>query len=236
MNTFVLSLVMQALLCVLVVIWVRVRLRRFLDSDETVDRARKDVASLLVELDGTTDRNVTILEAKLSELKDMVADADRRIALLARDKPKGSAPPVSYDRHGKATHQPGAVRPLAQETPSQAGGISDGLGEQAAISEPGDQRRRGTSDYAYSATPPPATSARHTPGEEDVDRDSPPVPFIRFSSKPIPVEEPFPDRVMYLFRKGMSVDMIATNLGANASEVEIVIAMEEGRNRRPEGA
>jgi hypothetical protein len=34
-------------------------------------QARRDVASLIVELDGTTDRNVTIIEDKLTELKPL---------------------------------------------------------------------------------------------------------------------------------------------------------------------
>ena len=234
MNTFAAMLVVQASLFFLVVIWVRARLKRFLDSDETVDRARKDVGSLLVELDGTTDRNVTILEAKLSELKDMIAEADRRISLLARDKPPVSAPPVAYDRHGQATRQAGPARREPAVAGTGVNGPAQGSGDTISISGAGAPNGKKTADYAYSAAPPPAAATRRAPGETAQaaqGEDSGKVPFIRFSSRPIPVDEPFPDRVMSLFRKGMSADMIASALGANAAEVEIVIAMEEGRNR-----
>jgi len=65
---------------------------------------------------------------------------------------------------------------------------------------------------------------------EPIRKAEPSVPFIRFSDKPLDLEEPFADKVISLSRRGFSSDIIAARLGATMAEVDIVISMDrDGR-------
>lgn len=77
----------QALIAAVTILWVRRYLKRLADEDGAVAAARRDVAALIAELDATTDRNLTIVEDKLGELKAALAETDKRLALLSRERP-----------------------------------------------------------------------------------------------------------------------------------------------------
>ncbi len=231
------------------------RLRRLSDEDGMIARARKDIAALIVELDGTVDRNVTIAESTLSELKTALAEADRRIALLARDKPmrpvaqdtppqdmrpaaqaasryraeQASFPPaasVQPRKPGKSTGDDqayafsGVLPDASLEAEKLSVGAANAAQAAAAISSP---------DAGIPVGDGPVLTERPSVG---TDGSSQGLPFVRLAARQVPIEEPFPDRVLALYRKGMSAELIASNLSAPVSEVEIVIAMEDGRSRR----
>jgi hypothetical protein len=216
MGTIVLFLSLQALFFVFFSLWFNAKLRRYADEDGMLAQARRDVASLIVELDGTTDRNVTIIEDKLTELKTLIADAEKRIALLARDKPQRSRAPEGYDRQGLALPFDGGDSPeQARPGTASAYAYAGALPDQAPVSG-------SPSDQAYlpqvHLKPRPASQAAA-------------APVLRQAPSPLAIDEPFPDRVMALYRRGMSSELIAARLSAPLSEVEIVVAMEEGRSR-----
>lgn len=199
----------QALLAAVAMLWVRRYLRRLADEDGAVAAARRDLAALIAELDATTDRNITIVEDKLGELKSALGEIDKRLALLSRERPVRA----------------GAASENAASAPVQ---------EAAAYAAPPPRRappvaydRRGlpSDEFAFSAAVPeadakPAAAAKPADG----------VPFVRLSQRQFEAEDSFPDRVIRLYRKGLSADAIAATLGAHRSEVEIAIAMEESRS------
>ncbi len=242
MDNIALFLALQALFFVFFGLWFKAKLRRFADEDGMLSQARRDVASLIVELDGTTDRNLTIIEDKLTELKSLIGDAEKRIALLARDKPQRSRAPDAYDRHGLALPFDGAELPAAAAAPRALGRPTTEAPVAEARSAPEDTDAAAPGAYAYSGLLPDQTTIS---GDALKGADLPQVrlrsrpvapaaaaPMLRQSSAPLAIDEPFPDRVMALHRRGMSTELIASQLGAHLSEVEIVVAMEEGRSRR----
>ena len=230
-----LFLALQAFFFVFFSLWFKAKLRSFADEGGMLAQARRDVASLIVELDGTTDRNVTIIEDKLTELKAMITDAEKRIALLARDKPQRSRGPEAYDRQGLAL-------PFEGAEPAESANVPRSI-DTLSIAAPAKPSNAGANNaYAYTGalpdqTPFPGSAAaqaelpqvhlRHRPATQAAA-----VPLVRPSAAPLVIEEPFPDRVMDLYRRGMSTELIAAQLGAPLSEVDIVVAMEEGRSRR----
>jgi len=185
-----LGLAIQILVSVILIVWTRVRVRRSLGSEEELDRIRREIGSLIIELDASADRNITVLEDRLTTLKDMISESDKRIAILSNDRGKRQPEPAVYDRLGrKALHQP---RP-----------------------EDINQIESETNDSA----------AKRTVEAQE-------IPFIRFSEKPLSIEEPFADKVLSLSRKGFSSDIIAARLGATITEVEMVLSMEREREGR----
>jgi len=184
------SLAVQVLVSVALIVWTRARIRSALGSDEEIGRIRREIGSLIIELDASADRNITVLEDRLTTLKEMVAESDKRIAILSQDRGKRQAEAVVYDRSGRTAPQ--RPRPEAAGQPQ-----SD------------------------------------TPGNTADRQDRPSdIPFIRFSEKPLSIEEPFADKVLSLARKGFSSDIIAARLGATITEVELVLSMEREREGR----
>jgi hypothetical protein len=189
------SLAVQVLVSVALIVWTRARIRSALGSDDEIDRIRREIGSLIMELDASADRNITVLEDRLNTLKEMVAESDKRIAILSQDRGKRQEPAVVYDRSGRTAPQ----RP-----------------------------RIDAADQTENLTPENVNPVNGT-GSPDNPSD---IPFIRFSEKPLSIEEPFADKVVSLARKGFSSDIIAARLGATITEVELVLSMEREREGR----
>ncbi len=222
----------QALIAAVTILWVRRYLKRLADEDGAVAAARRDVAALIAELDATTDRNLTIVEDKLGELKAALAETDKRLALLSRERPAQAGGMTARAATGPADEpsgyapQPRRAAPVAYD---RRGLPSDEFAFSAAV--PGADAKPGAAAKpaagAYDGPPPDGIpSERREAGSPG--RDG--VPFVKLSQRQFEAEESFPDRVIRLYRKGLSADAIAANLGAHRSEVEIAIAMEESRS------
>lgn len=190
MTELLLGLAIQILVSVILIVWTRVRVRRALGSEEELDRIRREIGSLIIELDASADRNITVLEDRLTTLKDMIIESDKRIAILSNDRGKRQPEPSVYDRMGR--------KAIQQPRPEDVSQLESETSESAA--------RRPV--------------------------DAADIPFIRFSEKPLSIEEPFADKVLSLSRKGFSSDIIAARLGATITEVEMVLSMEREREGR----
>ncbi|MFH2114306.1 MAG: hypothetical protein ABIJ86_07355 [Spirochaetota bacterium] len=178
MNNLVVLLAIQIIVSIILIVWVRLKVMRSLDDGDSIARVRREIGALIIELDGSADRNITVIEDRLRELKDCIAEADKRIVMLSNERARASAAPNI---------------PLQQvyRTPTQA-------------SQPPVQV----------AQPPVQVPLSQTPS----------IPFIRFSEKPLVFEEPFAERVARLHKRGFSSDIIAAKLKATIAEVDLAIA------------
>ncbi len=190
MTGVLLGLAIQVLVSVTLIVWTRARVRRALGSEEEKDRIRREIGSLIIELDASADRNITVLEDRLTALKDMIAESDKRIAILSNDRGVRHSDSVVYDRLGRTASQ-----------------------------------RSQTDSNTQMESVVPEKNAEQAGASKD-------IPFIRFSEKPLSIEEPFADKVLSLARKGFSSDIIAARLIATITEVELVLSMEREREGR----
>lgn len=213
MTGVLIALAAQTIVSVILVVWARRRVSQVLGAGEEIERIRREIGSLIVELDSSADRNVTILEDRLSALRDMIAEADKRAACLAQEHPRRQGEGGVYDRQGKL---PDSRRGIEQ--PRQQVQVEPQTGNQVQSI----------------ANARPHASAKDARAESmDMQEPKPELPFIRFTEKPLSIEEPFADKVSSLFRRGFSSDIIAAHLGVTMAEVDIVIAMEQERNGQP---
>lgn len=183
MTPIVIAIVVQAFVSLLLIIWARSRVRLFLDSGEEIEKIRREISALVVELDASAERNVSVIEDRLASLKDVLADADKKIALLSQDRTRRLPENMTYNRLGQSSENNN------RETASKS----------------------------------PVAESNPEPAE---------LPFIRFSEKPLPIEEPFADKVVALSRRGFSSDIIAARLGATMAEVDLVLSLERERASR----
>jgi len=212
MTTILIAVAVQVAVSLSLIVWTRAKVRRFLGSEDEIGKIRREIGALIVELDSSADRNVTVLEDRLTALKDLVAEADKRISLLGQEKARRQSEETVYDRLGRQSERKRApaAEPARQPEPVRTP-------EAAVRPEP------------VPAAEPPRHAEPIRPAEP-IRKAEPSVPFIRFSDKPLDLEEPFADKVISLSRRGFSSDIIAARLGATMAEVDIVISMDrDGR-------
>ncbi len=233
MTPLIIALVAQAAVSIVLVAWTRVKVRRFLGAEEELERIRREIGALIVELDASADRNVTVLEDRLLALKDSIAEADNRIALLGQERSRRQAEAVVYDRLGR-TGEP--RRPVTTTQATQQATTDQPLGMPPATTDQPQAQVR-----AQASEPQARLAAENGPERTTVGQAAPPpalgdgasaVPFIRFSDKPIVTDEPFADKVVSLARRGFSSDIIAARLGATMAEVDLALAIEREREAR----
>jgi hypothetical protein len=64
------------------------KIERRTDPSAALSEIRDEVDRIIVELNQTTDRNITLIEDKLAALGEKLAVADRKIALLQKESEK----------------------------------------------------------------------------------------------------------------------------------------------------
>jgi len=86
-------------------LWRR-KIRRELDSDAILGRLRTEVGELITELNGTTDRNIALIESRITALNSALNQANRTAELLEREA-------VKRDRSDRVYTELGRSRPLS---------------------------------------------------------------------------------------------------------------------------
>ncbi len=193
MSAILVALAVQIIVAVVLIVWTRAQVRSALGSGDEIAKVRREIGALIIELDASADRNITIVEDRLNSLKALLVEADSRIALLSQERIRRSTEGVVYDRLGRASE--------LRQKPLDAGRVP----------------------------PPIEPSLPAADGTHVQQAPEPVIPFIRFSEKPLPVEEPFADAVRTLSLRGFSSDVIAARLGATIAEVDLAISLDAER-------
>lgn len=117
MEALVLSVVLD--LGGLVLIWflLKARVAKALEIDGLLAEARKEARLLTIEINETTDRNITLLEDRLEGLRELLAEADRRMGVLRRETGRRQAETEVYSRLGRRPPPPPSL--VAEEQPAE---------------------------------------------------------------------------------------------------------------------
>jgi uncharacterized protein YoxC len=67
------------------------RITRLMDPQAVLSKIREEVDRIIVELNSTTDRNITLMEDKVNSITDLLGKADKKIAVLRREVEKHEA-------------------------------------------------------------------------------------------------------------------------------------------------
>jgi hypothetical protein len=213
MNNLLVLLAIQILVSILLIVWVRLKVMRSLDDGDSIARVRREIGALIVELDGSADRNITVIEDRLRELKDCVAEADKRIVMLSNESARASSPatsslPYAYRGPVYASQQVPESVATSQEMPRT-------FPQEPLLQEHANPQELAVAQPVKQASQPAVSAAGTQP---------PAVPFIRFSEKPLVFDDSFSERVARLHKRGFSSDIIAAKLKATIAEVDLAIA------------
>ncbi len=82
------------------------RISRTMDPARVLESIRQEVDQIIVELNQTTNRNITLVEDRLASLRDLLAHADRKLGLLRREQEKQERGAQVYTDLAKPRPQP----------------------------------------------------------------------------------------------------------------------------------
>ena len=73
---------------VLVYLLLKKKIAKSLDAATILDQVRDEVGRIVVELNQTTNRNITLIEDRINALSELLSKADKKIALIRREAEK----------------------------------------------------------------------------------------------------------------------------------------------------
>jgi len=173
---------------------------------------REEVNSILVSINETTDRDISLIEEREKNLKALLEDIEKRLKVYVREVEVRRGAEEAYRELGKNRYRP-------PQTANGKPDLNDELegGEPETRREAVQQKRNGdTRDAAPQAKPKKAF----------------PIPEFEVKSESVsglPQENPPPlgEQVLSLVRAGFSVPVIASRLGISIAEVEFAAALLE---------
>jgi len=239
----------------LTIIWFRIKskVRNYLEIENLLDGVREEARALVIELNETADRNVSLVEDRITQLRELLDEVDRRIGVEKRELETRSLEREVYARLAKrrpivpsAEAQPQAeilrTAPQPTRAPGHPGAAS-ASGEAAA--PPHWMSPEADSPSAPRSSPPSQVEARRPearPRREDepiplslgpaAPEGSPParaVPEIAVSEEVLFTSKTKREEALDLYRQGISADLIAARLGATVAEIELLVEVEERR-------
>ena len=184
-----------------------------------LSQVQTEVQDILTELNQTTDRNIGLIENRISRLSRLIEDADRRITILDSEQEKAEKANLL---HADIRERDPAKTPVQQRLFT---------GDDAAY-------RIGTDieKYGRNSGPVAPRSVGHrngTPGSEGGggSRDSTKSRVTTEGEDAIEKVSPGEVRrtVLDLYRKGFDAKLIAGKIGKTLGEVELIISLEKGK-------
>ena len=103
----------------------RDRVRRATSAATQIAELKEEVSRLVVELNQTTERNVALLEDRVSGLSELLGAADRKMALLAREIEKHDVGAKVYSRLGPGQSQTPPPSPAGPPSPALSVELSE---------------------------------------------------------------------------------------------------------------
>jgi hypothetical protein len=180
-------------------------LKRRTGRERILDELGNEINEYIRDVNAITNRDTLLVEDRVKTLKDLLEDTDRRIALLSREITRRQSQEEVYVELGKL-RSPIAAAPAA----GPAGAVPPAEKAAKTVSSP-------TGADPKRAAPPAGTYSPRVV--------RPAVPIV-------PKPPSFSEQVAELYRAGFSPDLIAARLGAAVSEVELAVALVEGRSPR----
>jgi hypothetical protein len=199
---------------VILYLLLRRRMDQLVASRDPDQDLKDELSSILMEINRTTEQNVILLEDRISQLREIMAEADKRIRIIRRENEKNDVSRQVYTgivrqaaeaRQAAETRQAGSP----QAGPPQASPSTDSAGVPQTEGTPGDGPSQ---DQETGERPEPASS-------QDAETET-------ASS-----DEPSLDvRVLRLSREGFGAADIAARVGATVGEVELIISLNRHRS------
>jgi hypothetical protein len=213
-----------------------VYLRRRTGPKRILAEFKEEVDKIILEIDSTTERDLTLVEDRIKALKTLLENADRRVADIERHIA------VSVREQERHRTQEAAYAALGRQAglakAAEAGGGQGGSrviplsrnalrpGEEPGEKAPAPAETAGTGAFSPDAVSEPSPEPGVPPGISGTGAEGAPrTPLFVRAEREIAPAPSFMEQVAKLSREGFSADIIALRLGATVAEVELALAI-----------
>ena len=210
MRSDILSIIIFVINLILWIILFR-KFKKQFSSDAILENIRLEIDKLLTEINRETDRDLTLVDGKIAELKKVMEDAERRInlAIAEENKKQNEKKVLSSIKNrrvgvnfsaGKDSHQKPAEQYL------------DFIDESVSAS-------------------PVVVETRNEPLVEKTEKEraavqpEKPELHISYSDNPVKVEKSLRGKVLELWGQGFTAEIIAERLSVSITEIQMIIEM-----------
>jgi hypothetical protein len=101
MNISYIVLIVSIALCFFMFFYLKWYIKNRTSASGLLPEYRNEVNRLIVDINAVTDRNLSIVEGKIKELKNVLEEADNRIAVYARELEKSRKGEELYTQLGR---------------------------------------------------------------------------------------------------------------------------------------
>ncbi|MDR1929348.1 MAG: hypothetical protein LBQ44_01845 [Treponema sp.] len=223
-------------------LYIKSYVRKSTSPEAILARLSDEIRRLEADIDEKTEQNLQLLEERITNLRELTAEAERRIALYTRELNRGSAGESSFaalsrvnpltekEPHGQAAapitagpepeKKPGPKKKTARRKKTPPYKTSPGLLDTLEL------RDSSPETASYAASPPPGKSNTAQGPENAPAAKNIKGPHFVISDKPVNLKRPLRERVAEFHRAGFSADMIAVRLGLTVAETKLYLALD----------
>lgn len=208
----------------------RRRIRRTLELDEILDRARDEIGGMIAELNQTADRNVSLLEDRIAAARAAVDAAEKRFGALSLQAGNRDREREMFDRLSRAGSAMALKGAEIESRDEEAGAAAAEIRNSVRDGGRGLVLDAGTESVKAGTPAPDRGYADPAPRPAELESaKAPQLPRVKQSDKPVDTGLSAHDRVVRLWEQGFSSEIIAPKLGMTIAETDLIIAMEEQR-------
>lgn len=207
------------------------KFKKLFSTDDVIEKTRNELNRMIVEVNRNAERNITLIEARISDLKSIIAQSDSHVSLLKSEIEKSNAISAYKSKIEKTVHSKNTVPQFKVEAYRK-----NSMQNQQKI----------TSDSAFELT----QSALEKNGQQNLFRDERSQPFgiqavnvsedgnsfkevpvlgnnVHITDNPITLKKSFNAEVNERYLRGETVEEIAASLSRSVTEVQFALDMNE---------
>lgn len=207
------------------------KFKKLFSTDDVIEKTRNELNRMIVEVNRNAERNITLIEARISDLKSIIVQADSHVSLLKSEIEKSNAISAYKSKIEKTVHSKNTVPQFKVEAYRK-----NSMQSQQKI----------TSDSAFELT----QSALEKNGQQNLFRDERSQPFgiqavnvsedgnsfkevpvlgnnVHITDNPITLKKSFNAEVNERYLRGETVEEIAASLSRSVTEVQFALDMNE---------
>ena len=186
-------------------------------SDE-IDSRKNEVAQLIAEIDRITDRDSQLVEARIMRLKEIIEDADKRIALYVKELEKGRSGETLYSSLGRGIRD-------ALNSPQDASSEHEPdktFPKDTIELSPNAAKFPAKTGYGQSGFLPIRSSRVNPPAVSETPESSM-QHEASLPDSPPPNKQQIRSHIDLLLNEGLGAEEIASRLGISIAEVNLAI-------------
>lgn len=200
-------IITASILCLInVILWIilAIRFKKIFSTEEIIEKTRDELNKMLGDVNRNAERNITLIEEKIKQLKAVSAEADRRLAVVKSE----------LEKNGKNLEIQNKIL-----TNSKTQSSRSGSGNLSAAEK---YRREQALGDLFSSSENKNEGIENESGLNSKNSNKIPLitPQIYMTDKPVEPKKDFNTLVKEKSQQGLTVEEIAAELGRSISEVK----------------